>query len=172
MSEQQRGKRPSHHIVHDYVNLISAGTYMGRDPKPPFNCHLQYSFILQYRKFADFFANRRKRVGRRPEDRDMLAKDFVSRKVRYDLPEWRKWEDHMNVHLFHLSQLRVRNSRPWTGYTENPRMFEQFKIAWKRFFDALPPPLQEEFREEIEEKRIQVASFDLELYPPSRLPNA
>src|SRR5580698_9340524 len=102
--EQQRSKRRSHHIVHDYVNLICAFTYMARNPppEPPYNSHLQYSFILQYRKFADFFGNKRKRVGRRPEDRDMLARDFVGRKIRFDLREWRKWEDHMNVHIFHL----------------------------------------------------------------------
>ena len=70
----------------------------------------------------------------------------------------------MNIHIFHLSQLRVRNSRPWTGYTENPKMFEEFKIAWKHFFDALPEPLKAEFKQEIEFKKVQMAEFKLELY--------
>jgi len=165
MTNEQRRKRPSHHVVHDYVNLISAGTEIERKPKPPFNSHVQYSFILQYRKFADFFANRRKRIGRKPGDTDLLAKDFVSRKIRYDLREWRKWEDHMNIHLFHLNRFRTKNSRPWTGYTENGQMLKEFRIAWKLFYDALPDPLKNEFKEEIELKHGPDSEFaDLDLY--------
>src|SRR5271170_4740318 len=103
MTNEDRRKRPSHHVVHDYVNLISAGTEIQRSPKPPLNSHVQYSFILQYRKFADFFANKRKKIGRRKGDKDLLARDFVNRKLRFDLREWRKWEDHMNTHIFHLN---------------------------------------------------------------------
>jgi hypothetical protein len=166
MTDEQRRKRRSHHIVHDYVNLISAGTEIGRLPNPPLNSHVQFSFILQYRKFADFFANKRKRIDRkRKGDIDLLARDFVSSKIHYDLREWRRWEHHMNIHMFHLSSLRTKNSRPWTGYTENPQMLKEFKVAWERFFDALPEPLRAEFKEKIELKIAPGSEFaDLDLY--------
>ncbi len=169
MTLEERRKRPAHHIVHDYVNLISAGTEMARSPRPPLNSHLLYSFIFHYRKFADFFSNRHQKVPRkakrRKRDVDMLARDFAGSKTQCKLPEWKKWEDHMNAHLFHLNYLRTRNSRPWTGYTEVPTMFEEFERAWKVFFDSLPPPHRAEFKEEMELKLAPGSVFaDLPLY--------
>jgi hypothetical protein len=81
MTKEQRRKRLSHHVVHDYVNLISAGTEIERRHKPPLGSHLLYSFVVHYRKFADFFANKRKRIGRKKGDTDVLAKDFVKAKI-------------------------------------------------------------------------------------------
>jgi hypothetical protein len=162
MTAEQHCKRLSHHIVHDYVNLISAGEEIKRMPKPPLNSHVQYSFILQYRKFADFFSNERRKKSKRG-DLDMLAKDFVSSRISYRLTEWKKWEDHMNAHIFHLNRLRTRNSRSWTGHTENAIMLQEFRREWKRFFDALPEATKVEFAEEIELKRAGEFA-DLELY--------
>jgi hypothetical protein len=165
LTKEQRRKRRSHHVVHDYVNLISAGTEVARSHRAPLNSHLVYSFVLQYRKFADFFANKRKRIGRKKGDVDMLAKDFVSSKIRFDLWEWRKWNDHMNTHVFHLNKLRTNNSRTWTGHTEVPRMLKEFRAAWKSFFDALPDARKAEFKDEIEFKRTAPSEFaDLDLY--------
>ena len=184
MTNEERRKRRSHHVVHDYVNLVSAGTEINRQPPhpAPLNSHLLYSFVLQYRKFADFFSNkRRKRIGpktcallnilsrgRRENngtDMDLLAKDFVSSRIRYDLREWRKWEDHMNTHLFHLNTFRTRNTRPWEGHKEVRQMFEEFQAAWKLFFDRLPEALKSEFKEEIELKLTPPSEFaNLDLY--------
>ena len=122
---EARRKRPAHHVVNDYVNLVSAGHEIEQAHPPPLNSHVLYSFLLQYRKFADFFGNKRKRIGRKKGDVDLLAKDFTNRKIRFDLQEWRKWEDHMNTHLFHLNKLRTRNTRPWTGHTEVPKMLSR-----------------------------------------------
>ncbi len=158
-------KRPSHHVVHDYVNLISAGREIEQAHPPPLSSHALYSFVVQYRKFADFFANKRKRIGRNRGDVDMLAKDFVSSKIRYNLREWRKWEDHMNTHLFHLNTFRTRNSRHWTGHTEVPQMLKEFRAAWKLFFDGLPDPRKAEFKEEIALKLAPKSEFaNLDLY--------
>ena len=165
MTIEEKRKRPSHHVVHDYVNLISAGTEIERKPKPPLNSHIQYSFILQYRKFANFFSNKRRRASKKG-DIDMLAKDFVSPKIRYKLPEWKEWDAHMNAHIFHINYLRTRNSRPWIGYSENVKMLEEFRREWKRFFDALPGAKKAEFKEEIDLKRVPRSEFEnLELYP-------
>jgi len=163
MTNEERRKRLSHHVVHDYVNLISAGEQIKLQPRPPLNSHVQYSFILQYRKFSDFFSNKRRRASKKG-DIDILAKDFVSAKIRYSLPEWKKWDAHMNAHVFHINVLRTRNSRPWTGYTENVKMLAEFRREWKKFFDALPDVKKAEFREEIGLKRGSVDFGDLVLY--------
>lgn len=164
MTTSQRRRRPSHHIVHDYVNLISAAAEIERKPPPPLNSHVQYSFILQYRKFVDFFSNKRRRGDAKKGDRDMLAKDFVSPKIRYNLPEWKKWGYHMNGHVFHINYFRTRNTRAWTGYGVNAKMLEEFKVGWQRFFDGLSEPLKAEFREEIDLKRAQSDFAGLDLY--------
>jgi hypothetical protein len=169
MITEEKRKQPCHYVVHDYVNLISAAREIGQAHCPPLNSHVLYSFVLQYRKFADFFSNKRKRIGRKKGrtkgDVDILAKDFVSSKIRYNLPEWRKWEDHMNTHLFHLNKFRTRNSRPWTGHAEVPKMVKEFQAAWKLFFDALPDPLKAEFNGEIALKLAPNSEFaNLDLY--------
>jgi hypothetical protein len=192
MTNDERRKSRSHHVVHDYVNLISAATEMNlmlprtgieRRHQPPLNSHLQASFVLHYRKFDDFFANQRKRPGKkkkrcmllhllnRPrktteaDDFDMLAKDFVSSRIRYKLPEWRRWHDHMNGHLFHLNTFRTRNTRPWEGHTEVLQMLKEFQDAWKSFFDALPDAARSDFKEEIALKFKPGSEFaDLDLY--------
>jgi hypothetical protein len=181
LTNEERRKRLSHHVVHDYVNLVSAGTEIARSHPPPLNSHMLYSFIVQYRKFADFFANKRKRMGRKrcrllnllspargtteATDIDVLAKDFVSGKIRYELREWRKWEHHMNTHLFHINTFRTRNTRPWEGHTEVRQMLKEFQAAWKRFFDGLPEALKAEFKEEIELKVTPPSEFaNLDLY--------
>lgn len=165
MTSEERRKRPSHHVVHDYVNLVSAFKEIEQRHRPPLNSHALYSFVVQYRKFADFFANKRKRIGKKKGDVDMLAKDFVSSKIRFSLREWRKWEDHTNTHLFHLNKFRTRNSRPWTGHTEVPQMMEELRAAWKLFFDRLPDALKAEFKEEIALKLEPHSEFaNLDLY--------
>lgn len=165
MTNEERRKRPSHHVVHDYVNLASAYKEIEQNHTPPLNSHTFHSFAVHYRKFADFFSNKRKRIGRAKGDIDMLAKDFVSSKIRFDLREWRKWEHHLNTHLFHLNKFRTRNSRPWTGHTEVPQMMKEFRAAWKQFFDKLRDSLKAEFKEEIDLKLAPKSEFaNLDLY--------
>lgn len=109
--------RAVHHIVHDYANLVSAGMAISKALPPPLNSHVAYSFVLQSRKFADFFLRPR---GLRHRE-DILASDYVGDAVRFDLPEWRKWLDHMNCHMFHLSYRRLDDAwGPWDG-GEDPR---------------------------------------------------
>jgi hypothetical protein len=164
MIGDQMRLRAIHHIVHDYAILISAGTEMTRCPKPPLNSHVQYSFILQYRKFADFFSNVRRNTTHRKGDIDIIAADFAGRKIRFKLPEWNKWARHLNAHLFHLNYLRTRNTRPWMGYTENPKMLEEIRSAWKLFLEKMPELYLGRFNEEIAKKLLPGSEFtDLDL---------
>jgi hypothetical protein len=145
MTEEEKRLAAVRHMVHDYTNLVSAGTLIHQSPKPPLNSHVQYSFIVQCRKFADFFSNRVSRLGKD----DMMAKHFVGSKVRFTSKEWKKWEDHMNAHLFHLSYKRVKNTRPWTGYGVNQAILDEFRADWRLFLSKLPEPYKSKFREEI-----------------------
>jgi hypothetical protein len=149
-----------HHVVHDYTNLVSAGTLIYQSPRPPLNSHVQYSFIVQCRKFAHFFKNK---VARGGAD-DILAEHFVGKKVIFKFKEWSAWDDHMDKHIFHLSYGRVKNTRPWTGHTENREMLDEFRAAWRLFLSKLPAKLKAEFDKEIANKLGPESEFrDLDL---------
>jgi|HubBroStandDraft_6_1064221.scaffolds.fasta_scaffold289346_2 hypothetical protein len=61
MTRDEQRKRPSHHIVHDYANLISAGemvltqTHAGQALVSPVNTDVGQAFYLNCRKMFDFF---------------------------------------------------------------------------------------------------------------------
>ena len=132
-------------FVHDYANLVSGEKEIYRHPPPPLNSHVQYSFLVQCRKFGIFFATKE---SNHPED--IVASHFLGHKIAVDLSEWTAWGDHMNTHLFHLSYLRVDNTRPWTGYEDlNKRMLAQFRAAWRKFLAELPEPYKDEFVNQI-----------------------
>jgi hypothetical protein len=158
-AKENRALKAVRHVVHDYVNLVSAGTLLYRPLRPPFNSHVQYSFIVQCRKFAHFFLNQ----ASRGHD-DILASHFVGKKIKFGFKEWSKWFDHMDKHIFHLSYGRVKNTRPWTGYAENREMLEQFRTAWRLFLSKLPDEFKAEFDKEIDKKLRPESEFrDLDL---------
>ncbi len=88
--------------------------------------------------------------------RDILACDYVGKKVRFKLPEWSKWREHMDYHIFHLSYRRLDNSSPWFG-AEHPVVLQEFQAAWKVFLSHLPSRLATEFEEQIAQKLRQVS---------------
>ena len=88
MTEEERDLAAVRHVVHDYVCLVSAGTSIYGNPRPPINSHVQYSFLVFCRKFGHFFMNQRGRGMN-----DMAALDFVG-KLRFKplLPTWFEWD--------------------------------------------------------------------------------
>ena len=66
------------HIVNDYTNLVSSGTHIYKGHKPPIGTHVQYSFLVECRKFAAFFGNKRGLKGR-----DIASKDYLAAKLRH-----------------------------------------------------------------------------------------
>ena len=140
-----------HHILHDYSELLSAYKEIERCHTPPLNRHSLYSFIAHYRKFAVFFSNPGNRGARerRRKRGEMHASDFTNKALRYDLREWRRWENHMNTHFFHLNLFRTENTRPWTGHQEVPRMMQQMDVAWKLFVANLKEPWLSEYSDEM-----------------------
>ena len=142
------------HIVNDYSNLVWCGTMMTdqkkyRDLERSF---FSFDFLLFYRSLAGFLSNKRFKERHRKGDIDISAKDFLNRKSRFPLPEWGKWDNHMNAHLFHLGYLRTRNSRPWTG-DRLETLFVDFKAQWKLFCDQLPEPYKSAVGLLVEERR-------------------
>lgn len=137
-----------HHVVHDYALLVSAGTLIySTGHKPPVNTHVQYSFLVGCRKFADFFKNNRglKRQG-------IPCKAFATKKISIRLPVWDKWHEHMNVHLFHLSYDRTTSKTQWDGRGVNESLLKEFMSAWKTFLAQLDEPYKSEFLKEIADR--------------------
>ena len=145
MTEEEKRKAAVQHVVHDYANLVSARTEICRFPKPPLNSHVQYSFLVGCRKFGIFFSS----TPPRHKD-EIVACHFLRKKVSFDLTEWSKWRDHMNVHLLHLSYGRVDDTRPWTGYDDlNKEILEEFRAAWKKFRAHVHEPYKAEFAKQV-----------------------
>jgi len=148
------------HIVHDYSTLVLTGVAIAKGSiSAPFNGPLEQSFHISCRKFAHFFENKRSKRGLR----DMMARQFVGRGVKFKFPTWTKWAQHMDKHLFHLSYDRFKNKRPWHGYAENPAFLREFQIAWKLFLSELPQGLKERFSLELNDRAQNPAFRDLDL---------
>jgi len=133
------------HIVNDYSNLVSSGTLIQQDQMPPIKTHVQYSFLVECRKFAAFFGNKRG-----PKGADIASKDYLKAKLRFNLPVWKAWHDHMNVHLMHLSYDRLSSITQWTGHTVNADLLAEFQKAWKLFLAKIEDPYKSEFEIQIE----------------------
>jgi hypothetical protein len=127
------------HIVNDYTNLVSSGTLIQKVPQPPISTHVQYSFLVECRKFAGFFRN-----NRGPKGTDIVSKDYVNMK-RVKLPVWNEWHDHMNQHLMHLSYCRLYSKTQWNGHTVNAVLLDEFRRAWKLFLAEVEEPFRSEF---------------------------
>jgi hypothetical protein len=132
------------HIVNDYSNLVSSGTLVKQGHAPPINTHVQYSFLVECRKFAAFFANRG------PKGTDIASKDYLKAKLPIKLPVWKAWHDHMNVHLMHLSYDLLSSKTQWTGHTVNADLLDEFQKAWKLFLAKVEDPYKSEFESQIE----------------------
>jgi hypothetical protein len=88
--------------------------------------------------------------------KDILACDYVGDGVSFDLSEWKKWLDHMNCHMFHLSYRRLDDGwSAWDG-SEHPVVLKQFQTAWREFLSC-PPRFNDEFQKQIDDKLNQVA---------------
>ena len=101
MTKDEKRLKAVHHVVHDYANLVSAGTLtQDKTVKPPVNTHVQHAFLLGCRKLADFFR-------KSSNGTDIVAADFLRKKEQYPLPVWNKWGIPMNKQLAHLTYGRV-----------------------------------------------------------------
>lgn len=145
------------HIVNDYTNLVSSGIHIYRAHKPPINTHVQYSFLVECRKFAAFFGNMRGRRGT-----DIASKDYLAAKLSIKLPVWKAWHEHMNVHLMHLSYDRLNSTTQWDGHSVNADLLAEFQKAWKLFLSKVEEPYKSEFERQIQIRESKSAYLGLD----------
>src|ERR1043165_4442185 len=103
-SNATKGKKRTiiSHVVHDYANLVSAGTMAVSDQhnavrlaaNSPLNHHVGEAFLTNCRKMYDFF-----NPPADPRDDDILARDFLGGTASFSLPQWFSWRDTMNKQL-------------------------------------------------------------------------
>lgn len=130
------------HIVHDWSNLLAAGQQTSEPHKNPINHFIQHAFLVECRKFGDFFHNHRGQG-------DMVSKNYVGgTRFKPKLHKWDEWGDHMDKHLMHLSYLRVTNDRPWKGDV-NRIFLAEFQKAWNEFIGKLNPDYEAEFKKQL-----------------------
>ena len=127
------------HIVHDWSMLVRAGEMTGQPSASPVNHFIQHAFLVECRKFANFFKN-----NPGPLREDMVATEFVIRRLKAPLPVWGQWHRHMNRQLMHLSYRRIENKTPWDGSANAP-LLKELTDTWEQFLTCLSPLYEAEF---------------------------
>src|SRR5271170_5632766 len=96
MTHEERRKRPEHHVVHDYANLVSSGILITDSAwnhklyeLRPTNSHVWHAFNMNCRKMFEFFTYP-------PKGRYFRAAGFMTvTKFPYTFAHWTK-----RVHQF------------------------------------------------------------------------
>lgn len=149
--EEKRRKRPEHHVVHDYANLVSsgklrlAGKHQGVKllDIAPVNSHVWHAFYMNCRKMFEFFQYQRSK-------KYLRAKQFVPRRITFDFEHWtRAVQEHMNIHLMHVGGSRTVRKVVWTG-KDDALYLADFEEAWAKFLGNLKPEHRDIFRDEID----------------------
>ena len=149
MTNEERRKRPEHHVVHDYANLISSGllrsdTYIAQLLNiPTANSHVWHAFYTNCRKMFEFFAYK-------PHDRYLRAHDFLGRELPYTFQHWtHSVHHHMEGHMIHVGGDRTENEVVWTG-VDDRKYLTDFQNAWAALMKNLKPEHKDVFRDEID----------------------
>ncbi len=151
MTNEERRKRPEHHVVHDYANLVSSGRLI-TDKKSndellkiaPVNSHVWHAFYMNCRKMCEFFKDG-------PSRKYLRAQQFLLRPdVPFTFKHWTKAvQQHMNIHLMHVGGERATRDVVWTG-ADDKLYLEDFENAWELFLKNLKDKHKAIFKDEIE----------------------
>jgi hypothetical protein len=149
MTAEERCKRPEHHVVHDYANLVSS--WRLREPDyivqlmriPTANSHAWHAFYLNCRKMYEFF-----RYGSHEDY--LRAEDFIGGKLPYKFQDWTdSVQEFMNTHMLHVGGGRITNKKVSTG-EDDRKYFSDFENAWEAMMGNLKPEHRDVFRNEID----------------------
>ena len=152
MTPEERRKRPAHHVVHDYANLVSSGLLI-TDPKTndallkiaPANSHVWHAFHMNCRKMYEFFHHQK------AED-FLRAQQFVKRGVTFTFQHWTAdVQKFTNMHMLHLGAGRITNESDSTG-AEDKAYLAEFQGMWEKMLTNLRDKHKEVFRDEIEHR--------------------
>jgi hypothetical protein len=147
VTDEERKRGAILHIVHDWSMLVRLMD--NPHPKPsPLNHATERAFLVECRKFANFFRN-----NRGPRKEDAISKDFVSQHFKPKLPVWKKWHEHINRQLMHLSYARVENTEDWDGSANAP-IYVEFQDTWAKFLPCIDPKYKTEF-----DKQLKIRGF-------------
>jgi hypothetical protein len=116
MTAEERRKRPEHHVVHDYANLVSSGLLITKPQSndallkiAPVNSHVWHAFYMNCRKMYEFFHHQKSKTYLR-------AQQFVNPGVTFTFKHWTgDVQDFMNTHMLHVGGARVTNEKVSTG---------------------------------------------------------
>jgi len=148
MTPEERRKRPEHHVVHDYANLVSSGrmvlsgAHLGVPLVPPVNSHVGHAFYTYGREMYEFFHDSPTKPYRR-------AQEFLAISVTFTFKYWTNTiRSHMEGHLMHSGKGRTEGLVSWTG-EDNAHYLADFENAWALFLGNLKDEHKETFRDEI-----------------------
>lgn len=153
MTSEERRKRPEHHVVHDYANLVSSGRLITDEKSndallkmAPVNSHVWQAFYMNCRKMYEFFNYRR-------SSEYLRAEQFLKPGHHpFIFKHWTKAvQEHMNIHLMHVGGNRTTRNVVWTG-ADDKLYLEDFENAWEVFLENLQDGRRPIFRDEIEHR--------------------
>lgn len=151
MTPEERRKRPEHHVVHDYANLVSS--WRLREPHhvaqllriPTANSHAWHAFQMNCRKMFEFFKYKTDGKGLY-----LRASHFIDGELGYRFIHWTDTvQEFMNAHLLHVGMDRMDNEIANDGRNDK-KYFEDFEGAWQTMMRSLKPQHRNIFREEID----------------------
>jgi hypothetical protein len=149
MTLEKRRKRPEHHVVHDYANLVSSwrlreSVYVAQLQKiPTANSHAWHAFYMNCRKMYEFFSYK-------PNGDYLRAQDFIGGELPYKFQHWTDdVQSFMNAQLLHVGESRLSNEKISTGNRDS-NYFGDFQNAWEAVMKSLKPEHRDVFRDEID----------------------
>jgi hypothetical protein len=152
MTAAERRKRPEHHIVHDYANLVSSGLLITERTSndfllrnAPINSHVWHAFYMNCRKLYEFFKYQDKR-----EWKYLTARQFTKAGTVFVFQHWTdSVQGYVNTHMLHVGKRRVSNTQVSTGVNDALYLAE-FQAMWKHMMQNLNDQHKETFRNEID----------------------
>ena len=151
MTPEERRKRPEHHVVHDYANLVSS--WRLREPHhvaelmriPTANGHAWHAFQMNCRKMFEFFKYKPD-----PKGTYLRAAYFIDGDFGYTFVHWNDTvQEFMNAHLLRVGMERIDNEIINDG-KHDKKYFEDFESAWQTLMRSLKAEHRDIFREEID----------------------
>jgi hypothetical protein len=149
MTHEEHCKRPEHHVVHDYANLVSSGLLITDEESndrlfklAPVNSHVWHAFYMNCRKMHEFFTYQ-------PSKTYLTAQQFVKRGVTFTFQHWTdEVQNFMNTHMLHVGGGRVSNETKSTGANDKSYLAE-FQGMWEKMLGNLKDQHKDVFRDEI-----------------------
>ena len=150
MTHEERRKRPEHHVVHDYANLVSSGLLITDNASndrllkiAPVNSHVWHAFYMNCRKMYEFFHHQKSKDYLRAQQFVKPGTTFTFHHWTYDVQKF------MNTHMLHVGGGRVTNTKESKGADDKDYLAE-FQGMWEKMLRNLKDQHKEIFRDEIQ----------------------